>query len=373
MILAKKIRLKPTNEQEQQLWKSVGTSRWTYNWTLGRQKENYEKGNKFLSDNELRKEITQLKKQEEFKWLNEVSNNIPKQAVKDACDAYKKFFKGQSKFPKFKSRKKSKPSFYNDNVKLKVKTKTVLIEKVGWIKTSEQLPIDAKYKNPRVSFDGKYWYLSVGIEEEIKQPELTNEVIGIDLGLKELAICSDGQVFKNINKTKEVRKIEKRLRRLQRSVSRKYENNKEGIRFVKTCNIIKIEKKIRILHRKLANIRNNHAHQTTNAIVKTKPCAIVMEDLNVTGMMKNKHLSKAIAKQCFHEFKRQIDYKCEKNRIAFIQVNRFFPSSKLCSSCGQVKRNLKLSDRTYNCDCGLTMDRDMNAAMNLSNYGKLAV
>lgn len=373
MLLAKRIRLKPTADQEKQLWQSAGTARWTYNWTLGRQKENAEKGNKFLSDNELRKEITQLKKQAEYKWLNEVSNNIPKQAVKDACNAYTVFFKRQNKFPKFKSRKKSKPSFYNDNGKLKVKKMCVLIEKVGWIKTSEQFPIDAEYKNPRVSFDGKYWYLSVGLESEIKQVELTNDILGIDLGLKELAICSDGQVFKNINKTKDVKKIEKRLRRLQRSASRKYENNKEGDRFVKTRNTIKIEKQIRILHRKLANIRNNHIHQSTNAIVKTKPCAIVMEDLNVTGMMKNRHLSKAIAKQCFHEFKRQVKYKCEKSGIVFMQVDRYFPSSKLCSSCGQIKKDLKLSDRTYNCDCGLTMDRDMNAALNLSNCGKLAV
>lgn len=371
MILAKKIRIKPTKEQEIQLWKSTGVARWVYNWTLARQQENYQRGLKFLSDNVLRKEITQIKKQEDFQWLSEVSNNVAKQAVKDACDAYKRFFKGLAKRPRFKSKKKSKPSFYNDNVKLKVKKNTVLIEKVGWVATSEQVPMGVKYTNPRVSFDGKYWYISVGVEQEQVKQELTNEVIGVDLGVKELAICSNEMVFKNINKTKEVRKIEKRLRRLQRSVSRKYEMNKEGNRFVKTCNIIKIEKQIRNLHRRLANIRNNHIHQATNTIVKTKPCKVVMEDLNVVGMMKNRHLAKVVAKQKMYEFLRQMKYKCEKYGIEFIQVGRFFPSSKTCSCCGQIKSDLKLSDRVYKCDCGLEIDRDMNAALNLAKFGEL--
>lgn len=372
MILARKVRLRPNNEQEKQLWKSVGTARWAYNWTLARQKENYEKGNKFIQDGILRKELTQLKKQEEYLWLNEVSNNVAKQAIKDACDAYKKFFKGLAKHPKFKSRKKSKPSFYNDNIKLKVKSKMVLVEKVGWIKTSEQIPTDCKYSNPRISHDGKYWYLSVGIEEEQDEIELNSDlVIGIDLGIKDLAVCSNELVFNNINKTKEVMKIEKRLRRLQRKVSRKYEMNKEGNRFVKTCNTVKIEKQIRILHRRLKNIRSNHIHQSTNTIVKTKPSMVVMEDLNVSGMMKNQHLAKALANQKLYEFIRQMKYKCEKYHIEFIQVGRFFPSSKTCSCCGQIKSDLKLSDRVYICDCGLEIDRDLNAAINLANYGKL--
>lgn len=371
MILAKKIRLKPTKEQEQQLWKSVGTARWVYNWTLNRQKENYEKGNKLMSDNDLRKEITVLKQTNEFSWLSDVSNNVAKQAVKDACNAYKNFFKGLTKFPKFKSRRKSKASFYNDTSKLKVKRNLVLIEKVGWIKTSEQFPMNVKYTNPRISFDKKYWYISVGIEEEIEQTKLTDQVIGIDLGIKDLAICSDGQVFKNINKTHEVRKTEKRLRRLQRKVSRKYEMNKEGNRFVKTSNLIKIEKQIQRLHRRLTNIRDNHIHQATNAIVKTKPCKVVMEDLNISGMLKNRHLSKAIANQKLYEFIRQMKYKCEKHGIRFMQADRFYPSSKTCSSCGAIRKDLKLSDRIYKCECGLEIDRDLNASINLANFGKL--
>ena len=371
VIISKKIRLKPTKEQETQLWKSVGTARWVYNWTLERQQENYKNGGKFIYDNQLRKEITQLKKQEDYKWLGDVSNNVAKQAVKDACNAYKRFFKGQSNAPKFKSRRKSKKSFYNDTAKLKVKNKSVLIEKVGWIKTSEQLPINVKYMNPRVSYDNKYWYLSVSIEEEFTQPKLTDEVIGIDLGIKTLAVCSNGMEFKNINKTAKVKKIEKRLRRLQRSASRKYEMNKGENRYIKTCNIIKIEKQIQLLHRRLKNIRDNHLHQTTSAIARTKPSKVVMEDLNVKGMMRNRHLAKAISQQKFYEFKRQMEYKCEKYGIEFIQVDRLFPSSKLCSNCGQIKKNLKLSDRVYHCDCGLHIDRDLNASINLANYGKL--
>ena len=376
MIIAKKVRLKPTPEQEQKLWQSVGIARFVYNWTLNRQEENYKNGGKFISDNELRKEITQLKKGE-LSWLNQVSNNVAKQAVKDCCVAYKNFFTGKTKKPRFKSRKKSKPSFYNDNVKLKVKEKSVLIEKVGWIKTNEQIPISVKYTNPRISHDGKYWYLSVGVEQSLEDVQLTDVSLGIDVGIKDLAICSDGQVFKNINKTKVVRKLEKRLKRLQKQISRKYEMNKKQLKggesrcqFVKTNNIIKLEREIRLLHRRLKNIRSNHIHQTTNQIVKTKPSRIVMEALNIRGMMKNKHLSKAIQKQGLYEFKRQIQYKCEKHGIEFVEADKWYPSSKTCSCCGNVKVKLSLSERTYHCEaCSVSIDRDLNASINLSRYG----
>ena len=375
MILARKVRIIPNKEQEQQLWKSVGTARFIYNWTLARQEENYtlkgtsKNGGKFISDNDLRKELTILKKTEEYKWLNEVSNNVAKQAVKDACNAYKRFFKGQSEKPKFKSRRKSKPSFYNDNIKLKVKNNIVLIEKVGWVNTSEQLPIDVKYNNPRISYDGKYWYISVGIEVENPVVELTGESVGIDVGIKDLAVCSNAMTFKNINKTKLVKNLEKRLRRLQRKISKKYEMNKEGRKFVKTSNIIKLEKQIRLIHRRLSNIRNNHLHQATNKIVKTKPSRVVMETLNIKGMMKNKHLSKAIAEQCLYDFKVKLKYKCEFNGIEFVEADKWYPSSKTCSECGHIKSRLSLSERTYICeDCGVAIDRDYNASINLSRY-----
>ena len=374
MILSKKVRLYPSEIQEKKLWQSVGTARFIYNWTLSKQEENYKNGGKFISDGVLRKELTQLKKSE-LSWLNEVSNNVSKQAVKDACNAYKRFFNGLSDKPRFKSRRKSKKSFYNDNIKLKVKeNRLVNIEKVGWIKTNEQLPIGVKYSNPRISHDNKYWYISVGIEKEQIKEDLTDVSLGIDLGLKDLAICSDGTVFKNINKSNVVRKIEKRLKRLkrlQRQVSRKYEQNKKGKEYVKTKNIIKLEKQIQQVHRRLANIRNNYLHKTTTSIVKTKPYRVVIEDLNVKGMMKNKHLSDAIRKQGFYEFKRQLEYKCKFRGIKLVVADRFYPSSKTCSQCGKVKKDLKLKDRVYKCSCGLSIDRDLNASINLSRY-KLA-
>ena len=371
MILSMKVRLYPTKNQEENLWKSVGTARFVYNWTLKRQEENYKNGGKFIADGVLRKELTQLKKSELY-WLKEVSNNIAKQAVKDACNAYKRFFKGLSDKPKFNSKKKSKKSFYNDNVALRVKeNKLVKIEKIGWIKTNEQIPIGVKYSNPRISYDNKYWYLSVGIEQEEIKEELTDVSLGIDLGLKDLAICSNGTIYKNINKSYVVRKIEKKLKRLQRQVSRKYELNRVGKEYIKTNNIIKLEKQIQYVHRRLANIRNNYLHQTTISIVKTKPYRVVIEDLNVKGMMKNKHLSDAIRKQCFYEFKRQLEYKCKFRGIELVIADRFYPSSKTCSQCGEIKTDLKLKDRIYKCSCGLTIDRDLNASINLSHY-KLA-
>lgn len=370
MILGKKVRLYPTKEQEQKMWQSVGTARFIYNWTLSRQEENYKNGGKFISDNELRKEITQLKKTEQYQWLNDVSNNVAKQAVKDGCESYKKFFKGLADKPRFKSRKKAKLSFYNDNIKLKIKESSVLIEKVGWVTIKKNsIPMNSKYTNPRISFDGKYWLISVGIEKEQPTVELTTESIGIDVGIKDLAICSNGMTFKNINKTRVVKQLEKRLRRLQRRVSCKYLKNKEGSKFVKTSNIIKIENLIRLLHRKLANIRSNHIHQATNMIVKSKPSRVVMETLNIKGMMSNRHLSKAIAKQCLYEFKRQMQYKCEFNGIEFVEADKWYPSSKTCSECGHIKTKLSLSERTYICEeCGCVIDRDFNASINLSRY-----
>ncbi|MED0738877.1 transposase [Aneurinibacillus thermoaerophilus] len=385
MIKGIKVMLLPNNKQKTKLFQCAGVARWAYNWTLGRQKESYEQGDKFISDGDLRKELTQLKKTDEYKWLNKYSNNITKQAIKDACDAYKRFFKGYSKFPRFKSKKKSEPKFYQDNIKIQFTETHVKLEKLtdstkknkqklNWIRLAEKNRIpygkDVKYINPRISFDGLNWWVSVGIEYKDNTEIPTNNGIGIDLGIKELAMCSDDIVYSNINKTDKVRKLEKRLKRKQRQVSRKYEINKQENTFIKTKNIVKIGNEIRKLHKKLKGIRHNYVHQTTSEIINRKPMFIVLEDLNVKGIMKNKHLSKAIAQQCLHEVKRQIEYKSLWNNIKVIIADRFFPSSKLCSQCGQVKKDLKLSDRTYECNCGNVMDRDLNAAINLRNYGK---
>jgi putative transposase len=372
MIIALKVRLEPNNEQNTKLFGSAGTARWAYNWTLGRQIENYKNGGKFIKDKDLRKELTQLKKTKEYSWLNNYSNNITKQAVKDACEAYKKFFKKLSNFPKFKSRKKSKPAFYQDTEKIKFKDGKARIEKVGWINLSEKtrIPEDAKYNNPRVTFDGLNWFISVGVEIEQEEVELTNESIGIDVGLKDLAVCSNiKKPFKNINKTSRVKRLEKKKSRLQSKVSKKYLKNKKGGSYVKTSNIIKLEKRIKKVCNCLNNIRNDYRHHTITEIVKTKPSQIVVESLNISGMMKNKHLSKAIWQQGLYEFKKILKYKSEKYGIKFIEADKWYPSSKICSNCGEIKTKLSLSERVFKCECcGFSLDRDKNASINLSRY-----
>jgi transposase, IS605 orfB family len=384
MIETLKVQLNPNNKQLTKLFQYANCSRFAYNWAIAREQESHKLGNKFLSDCDLRKEFTQLKKQENHKWLTNISNDVTKQAIKDACNSYKRFFKGQTKYPKFKSKKNSKQSFYQDNVKIKFTNTHVKVEgfagskrpnkqKLNWIKLSEKgrIPTNCKYMNPRITYDGLHWWVSVSIEVDnnTNSPPIS-EGIGIDLGLKDLAVCSDGNTYKNINKSLKVKKLEKKKRRLQRSVSRKYNMNKEGVRYKKTSNIIKREKELLKLSRRLTNIRRNHLHQTTSEIVKRKPSFIVIEDLNVSGMMKNKHLSKAIQQQGFYEFRRQIQYKSEWNNISVIIAGRFFPSSKLCSCCGEIKKDLKLSDRIYQCDCGNVIDRDYQASLNLKQYGE---
>lgn len=363
MILTKKVRLIVNEDISSKFYQSAGTARWAYNFAIKMQQINYRFGGKFISDNVLRKHITKIKKRPKYAWLNEVSNNVVKQAIKDACQAYKLFFKGQAKYPRFKTRKRTIPAFYNDNTKLKVKGKSVLIEKIGWIKTSEQLPIDCKYYNPRIKYDGKYWYLTVGIDVDTQSQKLDGRTIGIDVGIKELAVTSDGVIYRNINKTNSVRKAENRLKRMQRQASRKYKKGEP-----KSSNLIKLEERIRRQHRYLANIRTNYIHQVSAEIVKTKPSRIVMEELNIKGMMKNKHLAKSVANQKLYFFKQCIQYKCELNGIEFVEVGRWYPSSKRCNSCGLINKNLNLSDRVYHCECGHHCDRDLNASYNLRDY-----
>jgi len=372
MILSMKVRLEPNNKQNSKLWQSAGTARFAYNWTLAKQEENHKNGGKFINNNYLRKEFTKLKNTDEYKWLYGYSNNITKQAIKDACEAYIKFFKKEADKPKFKSKRKSKPKFYQDTEKIKFTETNVRIEKIGWVRLSEvgRIPTDVKYTNPRISYNGIHWYISVGIEVKESSEELTGESIGIDLGLKDLAICSNMDApFKNINKTQKIKRIEKKKRRLQRKVSKKYLKNKKGGSYCKTSNIIKLEKKIRKLHKRLDNIRTDYRHKATTEIVKTKPTRIVMESLHVSGMMKNRHLSKSIANQGFYEFKQMIAYKCEKNGIEFVEADKWYPSSKICSKCGHTKTKLSLSERIYICEhCGYEIDRDKNAGINLSRY-----
>ena len=389
MIKTIRVMLVPNNKQKTKLFQYANTARFAYNWALGREQENYKNGGKFISDGDLRKEFTQLKKTEEYAWLNEIDCDVPKQAIKDACEAYRNFFKGYTKFPRFKSKKYSVPKFYQDNVKIKftdTHVKLMLVagkgkatskrnQKFCRIRLAEhgRIPTDCKYCNPRIKYDGINWWITVGIEYEDSDTLPSNECIGIDLGIKDLSICSDGNKYKNINKTQKIKKLEKRKRRLQRAISRKYEKNKKGVSYCKTSNIIKSEKELLKLNHRLTNIRQNYLHQTTTEIVKREPSFICIEDLNVKGMMKNRHLSKAVQQQCFGEFRRQIEYKSAWNNIPVIIADRFFPSSKLCSCCGNIKKDLKLSDRIYKCECGNVIDRDYQASLNLKRYGEMVL
>ena len=405
MLRGKKIRLLPTPEQEILFWKSAGTSRWAYNYFLARNEEQYKtylangrKGKKSISEGVIRKEINNQLKPTTHQWLKEVGSNVMKQAVKEAGRAMKKFLSGAASRPKFKTKRRSTPRFYVNYESLTRKNSGFHGEKIGFVRTAEPLPKIPKgchYSNPWISFDGKYWYIGFGYEVPDRlNVELTGDSIGIDLGVKELAVFyAFGErkktVFKNINKTKEVHRLEKKLRREQRRQSRKFTANidhyetvqrnekKPGRRPIwkrpiRECrNIERQRQRIALLHRRLKNIRENHIHQTTAAIVKTKPSRIVMEDLNVKGMMKNRYLAKEIASEKFYEFRRQMEYKCEPYGIQLVFADRFYPSSKTCSHCGHIKKDLKLNNRTYICPaCGHVIDRDLNAAINLAKYFK---
>ena len=378
MIKSYKIRLYPTKEQEQLMWKHVGSCRFIWNWMLAKQEELYKQGEKHLSAFDMINLLTPLKKQEEYLWLKEVSNTSLKDICRDLDKAYKMFFKKTSGFPKFKSRKKSKPNFPIRTDTLYFKDDKVLsIEKIGKVRYKTDFAFEygrnaCKFTNARISYINGKWMLSFGMECENQVHELNDVSMGIDLGVKDLAIVEyNGEplVFHNINKSKRMKSISKRMKHLQRSISRKYETNRDGKKYNKTKNIEKQEERLRKLRARQSNIRRNYIHQSTHKLVSLLPKRIVMEDLNVQGMMKNKHLSKAVQEQCFYEFIRQMEYKCAWNGIELVKADRFYPSSKTCSGCGCIKTDLKLSDRTYHCsDCGLVIDRDYNAAINLSRY-----
>ena len=372
MIKGFKIRLYPTKEQEISFHKHINCQRYIYNWALNLNNELYRKDKKKYSSTELGKMLTQYKKQEV--WLSEVSNATLKESIKNLDKAYTNFYKKRAKLPKFKSKKKSKLSFYSRYDRIKFYENDIVnLEKIGKVKYKSSYNIDftkeASFINPYVRYNGRCWILTFGLEIKNEIQQLTNEVLGIDLGIKYLAVCSDGVIYKNINKDITVKKLEKKLKRLQRKVNKKYLKNKKGNNYVKTNNIKKLEKDIKHIHQRLKNIRLNHLHQTTTNIVKTKPCKVVMEDISVTNMMKNKAIAKQVSKLGLYEFIRQMKYKCEWNDIKFIQVDRYYPSSKMCSKCGNIKHDLKLSDRRYTCECGLNIDRDFNASLNLMNYG----
>ena len=375
MIKGYVIRLYPTKEQERSMWDHVGAARYIWNYMRELQETRHENGEKHLSAFDMINLLKPLKNDGNHDWLYDVSNSTIVHVCRDLDAAYQRFFRKIARCPRFKSRKKDEPRFPIRET-IWFSDKGVKIERLGFVrfKTDFELPYgrDAKFSNPRIKYVRGKWYMSFGMECENQTPVLTDKAMGIDLGVKDLAIVAFGDeqiVYHNINKSKKVLALKKHIAHTQRSISRKYEANKVGRKFVKTNNIMREEEKLRRLNARLANIRKNYIHQTTAALIKMLPCRVTMEDLNVSGMMKNKHLSRAIQEQCLYEFVRQMQYKCEFNGIEFVQVGRFYPSSKTCSGCGSIKKDLKLKDRTYICPvCGLVIDRDYNAAINLMRY-----
>ena len=377
MIKSHKIRIYPTKEQEELIHKTIGCTRFVYNYFLRKTIDDYENGIKYPG--KFGFDLKSLK--EEYEWLNDVSHHSLRQSTFHLDVAFKRFFRRVKKkqtpgFPKFKSKKKSKPS-YSTYVR-EIQEKFLRIDKLGLVKykTDFQLPLgrDFKLTDPVISYHratNKY-FISFGIEVENQNHILNDYSVGIDLGVKELAVIAyddNSKFYHNINKSKKMKNLERRLKTLQRSISRKYEANKQGKKFIKTKNIEKAELELLKVYNRISNIRDDYIHQVTAEIIKLLPKRVVMEDLNVTGMMKNRYLSKSIQQQNFNKFLNYMKYKCEFNGIEFVQVSRWFPSSKMCHNCSCIKKDLKLSDRTYICpECGMVIDRDLNAAINLSNY-----
>ena len=371
-----KTEINPTEEQIHKINQTIGTCRYVYNFYIATQNDRYANGEKFQSAMDFSKWLNNeyLPHHEELSWIKEVSSKSVKQSITNAYSAYQKFFKKQSKFPKFKKKGKSDVKMYFVKTDAKAiiycERHRIKIPTLGWVRIKEKgyIPTTKSglvIKSGTVSEKAGRYYVSVLVDvQQIKVEQPTNQGIGIDLGIKDLAICSNKQVFKNNNKSNEIKRLEKKLKREQRSLSRMYENKKKG-EVTQRANIQKQKLKVQKVHHKLDNIRTDYINKTIAKIVRTKPSYITIEDLNVSGMMKNRHLSKAVASQKFYEFRTKLKIKCDNNSIELRVVDRWYPSSKICHYCGSIKKDLKLSDRIYRCDCGYVEDRDFNASLNL--------
>lgn len=378
LLKSYKTEIDPTLVQKQKINKTIGTCRFVYNFYLSHNREVYEKERKFVSGMDFSKWLNNnfISQNPDYSWIKEVSSKSVKQSIMNADKAFKRFFKGQSAFPRFKKKNKTDVKMYF----VKTDAKTIIpcerhrikIPTLGWIRLKEKgyIPTDRCIKSGTVSYQAGRYYVSVLVDEkDVEYQKLNGFGIGIDVGIKELAVVSDGTIYKNINKTAKVKKLEKKLLREQRKLSRKYESlkirNKKEKGGATRQNIHKQIVKVQKLHQRLNNKRTDYMNKTVSDIVKRKPSYVTIEDLNVKGMMKNKHLSKAIAQQRLYEFRSKLAYKCKLAGIELRVVDRWYPSSRKCHSCGSIKKDLKLSDRIYTCDCGYREDRDYNASLNL--------
>ena len=375
MLKSFKTEINPTEEQKVKIRKTIGTCRYIYNFYLAHNKELHDNGEKFMSGKSFSVWLNNeyLPKNPDKLWIKEVSSKSVKRSIENGCVAFTRFFKHQSAFPNFKKKGKSDVKMYfvkNNPKDCRCERHRMNIPSLGWVRMKEKGYVPTTkdgyvMKSGHVSIKADRYYVSVLIEIPNKKiADNSNEGIGIDLGLKDFAIVSNGKTYKNINKSAKLKKLEKQLIREQRSLSRKYENLKEG-ESTQRANIQKQKLKVQKVHHKIDNIRTDYINKTIAEMVKTKPSYITIEDLNVSGMMKNKHLSKAVASQKFYEFRTKLQAKCKENGIELRVVDRWYPSSKTCHCCGAIRKDLKLSDRIFQCDCGYIEDRDFNAALNL--------
>lgn len=370
-----KTEINPSEEQKVKIRKTIGTCRFIYNFYLAHNKELHENGKKFMSSNKFRVWLNNeyLPNHPDYSWIKEAYSKAVTQAVNNGQTAFTRFFNHKSAFPRFKKKGKSNVKMYfvkNNPKDCRCERHRINIPSLGWVRIKEKGYIPTTkdgyvIKSGHVSIKADRYYVSVLIEiPDNRIANNSNEGLGIDLGLKDFAVVSNGTSYKNINKSAKLKKLEKQLIREQRSLSRKYENVKKGGP-TQRANIQKQRLKVQKLHHRIDNIRTDYINKTIAEIVKTKPSYITIEDLNVSGMMKNKHLSKAVASQKFYEFRTKLQAKCNEHGIELRVVDRWFPSSKTCHCCGAIKKDLKLSDRTFTCDCGYIEDRDFNAALNL--------
>ena len=380
-----------STEQTIQFHQSVGVCRWLYNQYIAKNKEQYElyregkAEKKFVTANEFDKYINnEVKVLEDFSWINECGSKARKKSIVNAETAFKRFFKGLSKIPRFKKKNKQDVSLYfpkNNKGDWTVERHRLKIPTFGWVKLKEfgYIPTQMNVISGTISQKAGKYYVSVLMEvDNISNNLAHTNGIGIDLGLKDFAVISNGKVYKNVNKTARVKKLKKKLRREQRRLSRKYESLKSSSKKQEgratRQNIQKQVHQVQKLYQKLTNIRTDYMNKTVSSIVEQNPSSITIEDLNVRGMMKNRHLSKSVAEQKFYAFHVKMESKCKVNKIELRVVDRWYPSSKLCSCCGSYHKNLKLSDRMYHCNnCGTVMDRDFNASVNLKNAKKYKV
>ena len=372
-----KTEINPTEEQKARIRRTIGICRYVYNFYLGHNKALHDNGEKFMTGKSFSLWLNNeyIPDNPDKTWIREVYSKAVKKSIEDGCTAFTRFFKHQSDFPKFKKKGKSDVKMYfvrNNPKDCQCERHRLKIPTLGWVRIKEKGYIPTTkdgymIRSGTVSVKAGRFYVSVLVEiPDVNIGNNSNEGIGIDLGLKDLAIVSNGKTYRNINKSAGLKKLEKQLIREQRSLSRKYENLKKG-ESTQRANIQKQKLKVQKLHHKMDNIRTDHINKTIAEIVKTKPSYITIEDLNVKGMMKNRCLSKAVASQKFYEFRTRLKAKCDENGIELRVADRFYPSSKTCHHCGSVRKNLKLSDRIYRCECGYVADRDLNAALNLKD------